>query len=600
MNRLHPVWPSWALLAAAVLVFFGERVFPDAGGVRLAFDGLAAALMLAAVVSRFDLFRRAPDDRRPVASALFFATLGVVAAFAGYALIPLGASGPPATIIWGLAPVALAVFAFPLAALEIAVAPVAMNPAYERLRVRHALRRGVGLGLALSVLFLVNLLASRHDQKWDLSAGSSAAPSDATVRAVRDLTKDVTVTLFFPRANEVADTVERYFEPLTKLNPRLTVERKDHALALAAAKETGVTENGWVALQHDGKSSKFRIGEQARAARSALRRLDKSALKSLVEVTTRKRVAYFTVGHGERAYKTPDRDDRRTPITLLKEQLEAWQFEVKPLGVSDGLAERLPDDNSVVLIIGPSQPFLPAEIETLKVAMGRGARLLIALEAGLDEQPLAGLLEALGIAFSGVPLAHERVFAPVTRTQRDRSFLATNRFSSHPSVTTMSRNNQLAVVLDGPGALTRLPAGPSVPRASLEFVMTAADETFEDRDGDRTRAPEEPADSFSLAAAISRTSTGSATAEARAFVLGDADVFADTLAKLVQGNLYLLRDIIYWLQVDEDPIIPTVTERDVKIVHKAETDALLFYGTSFGAPLLVLGLGALATRRRRR
>ena len=88
--------------------------------------------------------------------------------------------------------------------------------------------------------------------------------------------------------------------------------------------------------------------------------------------------------------------------------------------------------------------------------------------------------------------------------------------------------------------------------------------------------------------------------EARVFVLADADAVGDELMKLVEGNNYLFRDIVIWLAKDEAPVTPVVTEEDVKIVHKKEDDSLIFYGTTFGLPALVMLAGVVANRRRRR
>lgn len=446
-----------------------------------------------------------------------------------------------------------------------------------------------------------NLLAARHDLKWELSSGSQAALSKETARAARELTKAVKIVAFYPRANEVGDRVMRYLDALAALNPQITVERRDHALATELAAKAGVTENGWLAIFHESAKERVRVGEKARSARSALRRLDRNVLKATLTVTMRKRVAYVTTGHGERPLRRPDEEDARSPLTVLRSQLEAWQFDVRPLGVGDGLAEAVPEDASVILVLGPEKPFLDAEIASLKAAMARGARLLVALEAERAEAgALDPLLEQLGLSFDPTLLAHPRAHAPLTRTRSDRSLIWSNRYASHPAVKTMSRDERLATVFSRTGALAKRDGGPTLPGAKLDVILNAVEGTFADADGDLEKDPGEAEGTFPLAAALTRTSSAGKERETRVFVLADVDVLADELAKLVQGNLLLFRDAIYWLQVDQEPIVPTVDDKDVRIVHKAEDDAILFYGTTFGAPLLVLGVGGLATRRRRR
>ena len=87
--------------------------------------------------------------------------------------------------------------------------------------------------------------------------------------------------------------------------------------------------------------------------------------------------------------------------------------------------------------------------------------------------------------------------------------------------------------------------------------------------------------------------------EGRVFVLADVDAFSDDLLQVSQGNSYLLRDIVLWLQAKDEPVVPTVADADKKIEHRREDDAYLFYGTTFGVPALVIFMGWLATRRRR-
>ena len=82
-------------------------------------------------------------------------------------------------------------------------------------------------------------------------------------------------------------------------------------------------------------------------------------------------------------------------------------------------------------------------------------------------------------------------------------------------------------------------------------------------------------------------------------VLSDVDALADELVTQVQGNLVLLRDVFLWLQKEDDPVVTVDADDDVKIVHRREEDVMVFYGTTFGVPLLVLGLGWFVQRRRR-
>jgi hypothetical protein len=604
--RIHSVWPTWLVLGALFATFVGERALSGAEGARTALASLAALLLSTAIAWRARELSSASPEARGPRRALFFGTLGVELGLFLYALIPLVFDGedPSAArmrmVLWGVWPVVTAAGLLPLLAIEASVASVAFNPRYEVARVSASASRALGLALFVSVLFVGNHLADRHDAKWDLSAGHLATPGPETRAAIRDLSREVEVILFFPRASEVAETVERYFAPLTASTGKLKLKRVDHALAGELAKSTEVTENGYLVLRHDKVSDKIRLGTTAKAARSALRRLDASVLKSLVKVTTEKRVAYFTVGHGERAFDTPDKEDQRSPVKLVKRQLEAWQFTVRPLGTAEGLGAEVPSDAACVFVMGAERPFLDAELESLDRYLARGGRLFVALEGERSGDPLAGLLEPLGLQFEKTPLANLQNHAPMTRTSADRAYIFSNRFSSHESLTTMTRNaSQLVALFFKAGTLKKTEAKPE--RVKSELVITAMEGTFQDVDGDLELDPDEKKERFGLAAVVTRTSTSARKEdEGRAFLVADADAFGDDLFGLNVGNGYLLRDAVLWLATAEDPVLPNIPEEDVRIVHKKEEDALIFYGTTAGMPGLVLLLGWLKNRRRRR
>lgn len=607
VKRIHQLWPTWAIAAGCLVLFLGERIYGANDGVRLTLAVTGAAAGLAALVMRINELLSADADAKPVARRLLFATLGVVVALALYASIALVFTGDDATdqrmrgVLWGVWPTVFVVSAFALVALEVAVAPVAYNPRYEHARVRTATNRGLSLGLFLAALFFANYIANAKNEKIELSAENTTKPSDQTRQAVRDLTKPVRILLFFPRANEVAETLQRYFEPLADANANVKIELVDHALAGALAKDADVTENGYVAVTSDGAKDKIRVGSKLRSARSALRRFDENFLKALVQVTTQKRVAYIVTGHGERALKTPDKDDPRATMKILKRQLEAWQFTVKTLGVTDGLGSQLPTEDGIIFLFGPTKELMAAEIETLLEATARGARIFVALEGGPDAATLDALLGPLGLAYDPTTLANERVNAPITRTPADVTYVVSNRYSSHESVTTMTRNaRELATLYAQAGSLTQVEDG-KLERVRTELVVKAMDDTFRDVNGNLRFDADEKKDRYGLAAAVTRTSTtGKKDDEARIYVLADSDVIADDLLKLAQANIYLFRDAVAWLQRAKDPVVPTVSEKDVKIIHKKEDDALLFLGSTFLVPSLVLLLGYFGTRRRRR
>lgn len=599
-QRIHRLWPSAVALVALVLVYFGERVLSGFDTWRLVMAGSAAVLLLAAIGMRFKELSDAPEARKPVLKSLLGSLVLIAAGLILYALIPLMFDGESESqqrfrgVLWALFPVVTALGLGPMIAVELAVYPVAYIDRYELRRVYRAINRGLAVSLLLSAVFLANYVAKKNEVKVDFAAAGKVEPSTTTRRIFEELAQPVRVIAFFPEANEVADVVAAYFDKLGNL-PNVELIKADQALEPKLASETSTNENGYVVVSQGKEHEKIRIGEKMQNARTALKNFDGNLAKAVAKVARQQAVAYFTVGHNERRFESTS-EDPRPQIVNLKNILTANKYEVKRLGVAEGLATDVPRDAALVAIIGPEKPFLPEEIASLKRAIERGVRLLICLESEREGENLNELLAELGLKFEKTTLANEQAFVRLTQSEADRAFIYTNRFSSHDSVTTMTRfAARLATVFARSGYLEKLEPLPKGTR--VDTVITSMDGTFADLDGDHAldKGTEKQA-GFALGAAVTRTASA---AETRAFVLADADVFTDKWLRLVEGNNYLFGDVVYWLRDIKDPVISTITEEDVRIVHKRDEDALWFYSTTIGVPLLV-GLGGFFGARRRR
>ena len=606
--RLHKGWTIWATLAGLILIFVGERVLDGYDGVRTAALGAAGVALLASLGMRVvELGADSQDDKR-VRMMLAACTAGVVLAIGIYALIPLTLTGAENAkvrgLVWVAWPVVLGCALGPLLAVELAVMPSARASGYELRRVRRAFERGLALALLLSVVFVGNWLAERHDVKKDFSFARNAKASDTTIAMVEALSKPVTVTLFFPKANDVYEVLEQYFEPLEGLSPNLTMRVLDQALASKEASAASVNENGYVDIAHDKNHEKVRVGLKLRSAGSALKSFDSSFAKALVKVAREESVAYFTVGHGERSV-SPKSSDKRPGLRTLKQQLKANQYDVKDLGIAEGLGAEVPRDASIVFVMGPEKAFAPEEVDSLKRAIDRGVRLLIALEADRPEdqlgdgsEPMADVLAKIGLSFDPTILINEQKFVRVNRNEGDKAFIFSNRYSSHASVTTMTRHStRLATLFAKTGSLQKAANTPAGFR--VDMVLNALEATFRDTNRNLRFDEGETKEGYGLAAAVTKTSTGAGSAETRAFVLADVDVLTDKYIRF-HGNPYMLADIVYWLRDIKEPVLPTVSEEDVRIVHKRDEDAAWFYGTTFGAPALVLLFGFFSVSMRRR
>jgi hypothetical protein len=592
-RRLHRWSPSALLLAGWLCVFLGERSFSGSTtGWTLEFVG--AALLLAGLGFRIAEHLRSASLASRALLGGAAAAVGAVLAYEATAFLP---DGVWTSVAWG-ACLALGLSAASVtAALEFAVAPVAHNPTYEARRVRSAAERGLGFGLFCLVLLSANFLATQHDVRLRWGAAGRSRPSPEARDAVQSLDAPVDVWLFFPRGNEVAPIVQDYLQPLEDDSTFLTVRTVDHALAGELAETAQVNDNGFLAVVRGDVAESVRIGTTETAARGSLRRLDRSFAEALLRVTSVRKVAYFTEGHGERPTRPRATRDGRASARVLRRQLEALQYEVRPLGLEEGLADRVPEDADVVFVLGPEQAFLPAEERALLSHLKGGGRLFVALDAG-ETSPLPQLLSAAGLAFDPTVLANPRAHVQLTQTRADRMAIATNAVEQHPATDRLAANRGLYTVFLRSGALaiTEEPGGHGL---KTETLVRSLPGTFADADGSLSPQRGEDVGSVPLMAAVTSTVTPDEDG-GRMVVLADVDVVSDDLIQLIQGNALLLVDALRWLQRDSEPVLALPEDDDVKIVHRREEDLAIFYGTTFGIPLLVLILGWWAQRRRPR
>lgn len=591
-----------AFVAGMVAVFLGERVFGVGTG-RTVLSGLGVAAALAGVGWRAARMARTEGDWRTLERwvlglyvlgvgglALYFLSSDVGAALFGE---PLTRKAPRAAVVMKALFPALCVLSFlPLMLVELAASAMVRAPVLELGRVRSALFSGLGLAFVLVFAFSAQYAATQADVTWDFAYFRTAKPGESSRKVVRSLNEPLQVTLFFPPANEVGEAVARYFRELGQDAPQLQVERLDHAVDVARARELGVGANGTIVFARGEQKEPLSVGTDIERARGQLKQLDKEVLRRLMTVARPRRVVYFTTGHGERDDGRPVPGEARgAGISALKELLRAQNVDVRMLGLSEGLGVEVPQDASAVAVVGPTRDLLPEEMTALREYVERGGRLLLALEP--EGPSFDALLEPLGLKYLKTPLANEQVFFRMTRQQSDRANLGTATYSSHPSVTTLaSLGGQAPVAFLGAGAFELLPP-PAEVRQDVTVRAHAA--TFPDANGNFTHDEGESQRAWPLAVAVERSVEGKEPA--RVVALADADVLGDVVLPSL-GNAYLALDALRWLTGEEAFAGQVATEEDPPIQHTRDEDVAWFYLSVFAAPALVLGLGFFVTRRR--
>lgn len=546
---------------------------------------------------------------------------------------------------------------------ETALRPMRRAERPEARRVSAAAMAGGSLAMVVVYGSLLVYASGGIQKKWDYSYFKTSRPGESTVKIAASLSEPIRVVAFFPEVNEVKTEVQSYLKELAASSPKLKVEMKDRLLAPKLAKELRASQDGVIILSKGSATYTLNVGADMNSARAKLLTLDRDFQEQLLKAVRSHKTVYFTVGHGELndAPKGSSEKEGRT-ANLVKLLLQKQNVTVKDLGLGQGLGSDVPADADAVVVLGPSEAFATEEIASLQRFADQGGHLLLALDpesssdlnlvtaeegkaavegassapgtaaapatsgsaAGRTPPPpapktpvpphLAALVGITGLTLAPDLLANETQHITVRANDSDRTRLQVNSFSSHASVSTLSRAApRAAIVVFGSGSLEK----PQNLTGKVDFTVKTPSGTFNDtnknfkldKDAEKTQV-------YNIAAAVTRPVSGAPAApapkpddkdkgkdkkpevkEMRAFVTADVDAFSDLVLTNVVGNQVLFVDAMRWLVGEESYAGKTNTEEDLHIEHTKQQDLAWFYSTIFGVPMLVLGAGLFIRRR---
>jgi ABC-type uncharacterized transport system involved in gliding motility auxiliary subunit len=299
----------------------------------------------------------------------------------------------------------------------------------------------------------------------------------------------------------------------------------------------------------------------------------------------------------------------------MRTVLRQMNYDVRELGGDQWLSSGVPGDATVVIMVGPRKPLLEYEVAALHRYLRGGGRMIVFLDPEPGED-FAAFLGPFGLKFNPVRLANDKSYVRITYTPADRQYIYSNRFSSHPSVSTLTRNShRLATVLLGAGYLEEVPSTAG-DKPQVQFTIHSMPGTWNDANANLVfDSGSEKRKEYELAAVVTqkvkgadkkkkdkdkdKKKKGAQQDEARLLVVADSDCMSDRVFRNA-GNGYLLIDALKWMGGEEEVMGETTSEEDVRLVHTRKKDQIWFYLTIFGVPALVLAGGLVYTRRRRR
>lgn len=601
------------LLTGLVVVFVAQRILGEGHSRNLTSYGGIALLLLAGAL-RIKAWSAATGDVRGVEGRLLSAYAGAGASLFVYALTTewglkkLALTGDAAlrvpgalTVLWWAS---MLVSLFAILFMELVYLRMPIPESVELRRVRTALQAGLSLALSIVFLLSINYVATARDVRKDVSYFRTTQPSSATRTLVSKLDKPIKVILFFRQASDVLGQVKPYFSALAASSKKLKYDVRDVALAPDLASKFKVRDNGDVLLvQGEGdhqKAEPLHIGNELTEARATLKKLDSNFQQAFTKLVRPERTLYLTVGHGERnAASSEVRSEDGT--TLMEEILRRLNLKSHEIGLAGGLGSSVPTEASAILVIGPSERFLPEEAATLRSYVQKGGKLFLMLDPDKDVG-LQPLLEGLGVELLPGTVASETFHMAHAYNDSDRGVIFSNHYSSHPTVTTASRHQrEVATVLVNAAGLKQSSAIVE-PKPHVTFPLRSDLQFWRDLNANFQRDGQEQNETLNLMAAVtfkddSKPNEGT---DGRAVIIGDGDFITNKVAPN-NGNVLVFVDSLAWLIGNEDLSGETTSEEDIAIEHSRQQDKVWFYATTFAmpAPISLIGLWVARQRRRR-
>jgi ABC-type uncharacterized transport system involved in gliding motility auxiliary subunit len=511
---------------------------------------------------------------------------GMVCAAAGLATYLFWPQRPLATsLLEGLALVCLLAYA------------AANARALRMLSTGRAARVGLHSGLLsvtfIAVIGLANVLAARHSFRWDLSGSGQFSLSQQTVKILKALNRDVTVTLFVQDLGSTKETLHGLVDSYEQYTPHLTAVYVDPDKRPAIAKQYGVTQYDTVVFESAGQEARVRLlGPEDLDNREQL------FTNALIRVTrTEKKRIAFLEGHGEHQLD----DTGQRGFSSVKQGLEREGYEV--VGLTLAQQGSVPAKTTALVIGGAEKLMAPQEMEAVRSYLNKGGRLLVLTDpqvtSGLEplladwgvilDQDLA-IETSISLFGAGLEVVVARTYSkeqPITKDfTLNTAFPAVRSLRFDPAKAEEFKPDDLVMT-----------SGKSWGETDLKNQQVAYDR-LRDIKGPLTLAMAvQPVPPKKQPTSHDATAPSNA---ARLVVFGDSDFATNSFFHLY-GNGDLLLNVINWLAEDEAVIsIRPKAAKMSPLILNSEQEGLLFWASVIILPgaALLMGLGAWQWRRR--
>ena len=451
----------------------------------------------------------------------------------------------------------------------------------------------------LAVLGVANFLANRYNKSYDSTSNKQFSLSDQTIKAVKGLKKDVTVSYFgetsqFPQAR---DLLGRY----STLSPRLHVDYIDPVKKPQLARAAGVRQEGTIIVDAGGRKEEAKSLTEEELTGALIRSLKGG-----------ERNACFLTGSGEHGLD----DSGGSGFSVLKEALERNNYKTRSLNLAQSAASpapvptigqvqqakvEIPKDCTVLVAAGPKLAYSQAEVNAIKAYVEGGGRALFMLDTplriGQQEGAENPALEKL-LAEWGVTMDNDLAL--------DTSGIG-QIFGLSPAVMMVTTYESQPIVRDfKEGVPTAIPLSRtlkinSTSKVTLDKLISTSDNSFATSNASGQIDEKKGIKGPLVLAATGSYNTGNPNNPGRFVVYGSSQWAANNyLGSRSIVNRDLALNTFNWLTSDEDLIsIRPKEPEDRRLNISGNRMSMVFWWSVVLLPLTVVGSGLMVWWRRR-
>ena len=249
---------------------------------------------------------------------------------------------------------------------------------------KHGMNMGVIILLAFILIVAVNFLGVQFDHSFDMTQNKINTLSDQSLTALAHLKHDLSIMVFYRSGEnqqlrvQLRSTFQIYLDASRRVKLKFVNALTNPSLARQYLEHQPFA----VIAEYEGRRIVVDPPYGEVQTTSAILRVESKQQKTI----------YFLTGHGERSID----GNQSGNISGFAKNLRNEGYKVAKIDLMKG--DKLPAPPGVVVIDGPTSPYLPAEITTLRKFAKSGGRLMICIDPGTQDN-LAQLTNAFGIEF---------------------------------------------------------------------------------------------------------------------------------------------------------------------------------------------------------